>query len=663
MRPIRLELTAFGPFAGHEVVDFAGLSAAGLFLVHGDTGAGKTSVLDALCFALYGCVPGVRDRGREVRSDHAAPTQLTSVQLDFEIGGGQFRIWRQPKQLARKLRGEGHTVHQPKVVLFRGPSLELVSNRLDEAGLAMQDLLGMTAEQFCQVVLLPQGEFAKFLRADAKDRQDLLENLFAAARYRTIESLLADDKTTAAARLRELETRADRLLHQCASEAQLESPPDGAAAPWVAELTMGIHASADQARAAARDAQAAETTARARCESALAAAAAQARLVSARARHAVLTAQGPAYAARLDELHAARRAAPVVPQCVRAAASAAAVAELRERGPQVTDVAALVDREQSLTERVARLTGCLPAERELAAAVAESGELQRRILRSVAERAEAAAALTAMRELLDESAIVALAGSAAAAALQSAMADVARLQDQYAAARALIGLRQQLLVARERQVALDAAVNRARTHQLQLLERRLDGMAGELATVLRPGEPCAVCGSAEHPAPATGGVSVTVDQLEQAEAAGESAGNAADAGRRVVEGLVFQQSARETTAAGLDVDQVSTLLSQATALVAELHDNVQRAEATAPMVAALEVDAKARAERIAVLDRELAVAHGRAGALIDVIADRDAVVESAREGFESVAARLADVESALRQVSSSRALAEELARA
>ncbi|MDQ1710234.1 MAG: repair protein SbcC/Rad50, partial [Frankiaceae bacterium] len=64
MRPIRLELTAFGPFAATEVVDFAELSAAGLFLIHGDTGAGKTSVLDALCFALYGCVPGVRDRGR-----------------------------------------------------------------------------------------------------------------------------------------------------------------------------------------------------------------------------------------------------------------------------------------------------------------------------------------------------------------------------------------------------------------------------------------------------------------------------------------------------------------------------------------------------------------------------------------------------------------------
>jgi exonuclease SbcC len=175
-------------------------------------------------------VPGSRERARQLRSDHAAPRAMTSVTLDFVVSGVRHRIWRQPRQEVARQRGSGTTVHQPKVLLFReaGGDYELLTNRLDECGRHVHDLLGMTVDQFCQVVLLPQGEFARFLRAEAKERQDLLERLFAAERYRGIETLLALRRSESAVALGELTTRVDRLLHQCAGEARLADVPDDA---------------------------------------------------------------------------------------------------------------------------------------------------------------------------------------------------------------------------------------------------------------------------------------------------------------------------------------------------------------------------------------------------------------------------------------------------
>ncbi|HZG96067.1 MAG TPA: SMC family ATPase, partial [Mycobacteriales bacterium] len=279
MRPSRLEITAFGPFAGTETVDFADLAASGLFLLHGDTGAGKTSVLDALCFALYGVVPGSRERARQLRSDHAAPRAMTSVTLDFVVSGVRHRIWRQPRQEVARQRGSGTTVHQPKVLLFReaGGDYELLTNRLDECGRHVHDLLGMTVDQFCQVVLLPQGEFARFLRAEAKERQDLLERLFAAERYRGIETLLALRRSESAVALGELTTRVDRLLHQCAGEARLADVPDDADEKWAAARALALRAAADQAAAAAHEAAGVESAAREAADSAAALAGAQQR--------------------------------------------------------------------------------------------------------------------------------------------------------------------------------------------------------------------------------------------------------------------------------------------------------------------------------------------------------------------------------------------------
>ncbi|MER5324427.1 AAA family ATPase [Streptosporangium roseum] len=200
MRPHRLWISAFGSFPAEEEVDFDALAEAGLFLIHGPTGAGKTTVLDALCYALYGRVPGKRDSAKSLRCDHAPPGRGPSVALEVTIRGRRLKITRSPAWQRPKLRGTGTTRENEKALLQElTPSGEWtgLTTRVDEAGELIGTLLGMNAEQFFQVAMLPQGDFAKFLRADGEDRRRVLERLFSVRIYAAAESWLADKRTEA----------------------------------------------------------------------------------------------------------------------------------------------------------------------------------------------------------------------------------------------------------------------------------------------------------------------------------------------------------------------------------------------------------------------------------------------------------------------------------
>ncbi|WP_461029599.1 AAA family ATPase, partial [Streptomyces sparsus] len=233
MRLHRLTLTAFGPFGTTEHIDFDHLSAAGLFLLHGATGAGKTSVLDAVCFALYGSVPGARQSqgpGR-LRSDHAPAGTATEVVLDVTVGGRRLEITRRPEQPRRKLRGSGWTTDKAQSWLREydpeAGSWKALSRSHQEIGDEILDLLGMSREQFCQVVLLPQGEFARFLRAGAEERAQLLGRLFDTSRFAAVERHLAESRARAQQRLRTADEHLIALAHrmrQAAGDASDEYP-------------------------------------------------------------------------------------------------------------------------------------------------------------------------------------------------------------------------------------------------------------------------------------------------------------------------------------------------------------------------------------------------------------------------------------------------------
>ncbi|MEU1385284.1 MULTISPECIES: AAA family ATPase [unclassified Nonomuraea] len=233
MRPHQLSLTAFGSFPGTETVDFDALTEAGLFLIHGPTGAGKTTILDALCFALYGVVPGQRNSARSLRCDHAPAGTGPSVTLEVTIRGRSLRIRRSPSWQRPKLRGTGFTEEKAKVVVEerRGAAWQGLTTRLDEAGDLVGGLLGMNAEQFCQVVMLPQGDFAKFLRADGDDRARLLERLFTVKVFTHAEAWLAERRRATGREEQELGREvafAVERLEEAAGPV-LASAPDGGA--------------------------------------------------------------------------------------------------------------------------------------------------------------------------------------------------------------------------------------------------------------------------------------------------------------------------------------------------------------------------------------------------------------------------------------------------
>src|SRR5919109_1743171 len=194
MRPRRLEAEAFGPFAQRVEVDFDRLAEAGLFLIRCETGAGKGSLLDAMCFALYGTVPGVRTAD-DLRSDHSgrAPVE-TRVAFEFSLRGDDWRVVRTPQHHRPQKRGTGTTLQKPKAGLARrvGDEWEPVADGVEEVGLAVQELLGLSASQFQQVVVLPQGEFQRALRAGPKERGELLSTLFRTGRFAAYTSELLD---------------------------------------------------------------------------------------------------------------------------------------------------------------------------------------------------------------------------------------------------------------------------------------------------------------------------------------------------------------------------------------------------------------------------------------------------------------------------------------
>ena len=195
MRLHHLAVTAFGPFAGSEQVDLDALASSGLFLIHGPTGAGKTSILDAICFALYAAVPGARAGARaSLRSDHAADGVVPEVTLDFTAAGRRLRVCRSPEFSRAKRRGTGETTVPAKVVLeeLLGSAWVVRGTRNDEVAMVLKDVLGMGLEQFIKVVLLPQGDFAAFLRASPEQRRSVLEKLFDTQRFTDVETWLAE---------------------------------------------------------------------------------------------------------------------------------------------------------------------------------------------------------------------------------------------------------------------------------------------------------------------------------------------------------------------------------------------------------------------------------------------------------------------------------------
>jgi len=197
VKPVSLKMSAFGPFAGVENVDFRKLGEHPLFLINGVTGAGKTTLLDAICFALYGKTTGDERDATQMRCDHAKAQVLTQVELHFAIGERFYHIRRVPEQSRPKAKGDGFTRQSAEAELWLVDELGvnvrvIVGQKVTEATREIELLTGLNVDQFRQVMVLPQGQFRKLLMADSKDREAIFGKLFSTHIYKRIENQLKD---------------------------------------------------------------------------------------------------------------------------------------------------------------------------------------------------------------------------------------------------------------------------------------------------------------------------------------------------------------------------------------------------------------------------------------------------------------------------------------
>ncbi|USD35292.1 MULTISPECIES: AAA family ATPase [Vibrio] len=197
MKPLLLTMQAFGPFANTETIDFTLLGSNPLFLINGPTGSGKTSILDAICFALYGQTTGNEREGTQMRCDMAALSLPTEVVFEFALKGKNYRVTRSPDQLVPKARGEGTTTRKHTASLYEITYQErLITSKTAQVKTEVTDLIGLNETQFRQVMVLPQGKFRDLLLASSKEREEIFGQLFQTDIYKKIEFALKEKAST-----------------------------------------------------------------------------------------------------------------------------------------------------------------------------------------------------------------------------------------------------------------------------------------------------------------------------------------------------------------------------------------------------------------------------------------------------------------------------------
>ena len=671
MRLHRLELEGFGPFRERQVVDFDGFADDGIFLIAGRTGAGKSSVLDGVCFALYGGVPRYDGVEKRLRSDHCAPDEPTSVTVEFSAAGSRWRVTRSPEYDRPKQRGTGLTTEPHRAQLDEwvdGAWIGRAARPVDVAR-ELDEILGLNQQQFLQVILLAQNRFAEFLHAKNDERQRLLRRLFGTRTYEDYQAAFEQrrkdaehDLASAGEGVSLLLAEAERLIagtNEAATDALGEDLAPADVPARLEAAALGVQRADYRVETLTNEQNAADTALRT-AESALAAAKTlrerQEQRLRSRVALATLDAQAEAIAA---DRHALERA--VAAETLRTPIEAAARAEheasrTAERAEEARVAwAALADAAPdadapTLRALVDDLTGGLALWADAAERERGLARLEERIATDRARAAEFAdiiaaldsgrAALPARLKDLDAELEPLRSAAAGLAAADTSLAGVvARL----AAARDAERLATALATAEVAYLEAGSRHDLARAAVTALLQRRLAGHAGELAAALIDGEPCAVCGAIEHPQPAPASSDpVTDDEISAAEVARDRAAAAeklaADAARAARESF----GAAAARAGG---EPVPTLESARTAAAAAV-DAARRAATdrdrlTAERAALVQADADAATERQRLTADLAAVKDALATAEAEADLDRRAVT-NARGDFGTVRERIAD---------------------
>ena len=517
MRPRRLVLRAFGPFTREAVVDLRPLPRDAFLLVHGPTGSGKTSLLDAICYALYGESSGDERAARHVRSDRAPPELRTEVELDFEIAGVNYRIRRSPEQE----RGGALAREAARATLWRRTADapddadgEVLASKNRAVADEVQRLVGVTAGQFRQVVILPQGRFREVLTAEGDARRATLAQLFRTDVFaRLLEALRARAAHTKAEAERG-RASVDALLkrHEADSRHALVTRADEAVGDVAAceEARRGAETDAKRAGDALADANTAarlhaEADARGAERDALAGQ--RERIDADRARRDAadaadrLASDDRVRDERATEARGCIKALETAERALRTAEQSLSTAnETREtilaEGPDVAvlertvlEMSGLVDEESAIEEARKRLRETDDEEARTRAAASQTEEEER------TARTSAADATEAHRRAEQRATALELRARALADAERAAERRTARQEAEATHARA----QQEWTDAKERAEQAHRELSDARAALDGARRALLADHARAIAAALRAGEPCPVCGSLDHP--------------------------------------------------------------------------------------------------------------------------------------------------------------------
>jgi len=691
MRIHRLTLQAVGPFPDRHTVDLDALSAGGLFLLEGPTGAGKSTIIDAVVFALYGTVAGGDSSDDRLHSDHASPEVEPFVELTFSTGAGIYRVWRSPKFERPKRRGGGTTTQNARAKLWRLSTVEdegePISAQVQEVGTELGRIVVLDRAQFTQTVVLPQGQFASFLRAKPEDRRTVLQDVFGTEIYDRLQKRLAEMARTSRAdldRATSAVTAAASAFATClepdarvpasaapvapggAHTAGVEAGPTVASTvandaggtggevtvreallaaadhldgPALTTITEEVCARADARAARAEESRESATTAETAAREHLDAQRDLAQRLQRRrtllAEQRSLEEQEPAVRVDAERLERARRAATVLPvlqQHGRATDRVARAAEdraslVRRAGSTGHADLAEIGDPDALRTACDETTGQLGAVAEL---VEVEAALPRR--RSELEAARTAAATTAGRVNDIETALAAR--PAAQEALEGtlgqyrdagvrrerALTETRRAGERLAAAREAAAAETEVAEAEQAVGAAAVHAGTALDTEHEVRRRWVAGMAGKLADRLRAGEACAVCGSADHPAPARPTPEhATDEEVADATAAREVADAALARARTRLVSLTEKVAALREAARALDVDQAQAFASAAQAeltaaeaaivrhaeLEQELSDHVHETARLRERLTEARSESASQRERVEHLSRQL----------------------------------------------------------
>lgn len=610
-----LTFRAIGPFAADHTIDFGDLGRSGLFLLDGPTGAGKSTIIDAVVFALYGGVAGESNSKQRLHSHHAAPGVEPFVDLTFEVNAGIFRIRRSPAYARPKSRGSGFTEQNEKVSLSRLANIdadfgELVSHRNQEVGAEIPRIIGLDRKQFLQTVVLPQGEFAKFLRSSGEERKTLLQTIFRTEVYEVLTRQLIEMRKSARKECAAAEQSVQRSIAAFTANAQIGddvvlgegfgSLLRDECAKIVADLRIQHDEVSRKERVKLAELEFASAFAKEQED--------LQRLLDRRTdllrqkdrleqtRHSIDEGRQTVVAA-----HRARVVQPFIVQfrnaddALASAAAVLIVAQTRAATDNV-DLAELTERRDAASTELVKLARLVDLEKAFATRDNEIDESRLALAEldtDIQKLDESLSDGPAVKRLLEEQRTTYTTMAAEERGLQTARDEsagvLAAAQRRDSNTERLRGARDEL-----------ANAHRAATHAVEreggLRMLRIDNMAGIFADSLVDHEPCAVCGATEHPKPAQKkGQPPTEAEVEQAEIQRQEAERGAAAVKNDVLRLETETASLDERAMGLTVEAAVTALTAAETRVAAASAAAQKLEIVNKQLATFETRGAAEA--------------------------------------------------------------------